>query len=247
MDAPGWLTAAPIAHRGLHDAAGGIVENTASAVSAAIAAGYAIEVDLQVAADGEAMVFHDETLDRLTDESGLVAARSAEELRQVSMRDTADKIMTLPGLLQLVAGCSALFLEIKSRWDGTAPLAGPVARALQGYDGDVAVMSFDPVQVAALKKSVPGRSCGLVGARFDSERDRARMGPLTRFRLANLLPALALRPQFVAYDVRALPTLATRAARALGLPLLTWTVRSEAERTVARAHADQIIFEGYRP
>ena len=64
------LTARPIAHRGLHDAPSGVIENTPSAFRAAIASGYGIECDLQVSADGEAMVYHDDVLGRLTDHHG---------------------------------------------------------------------------------------------------------------------------------------------------------------------------------
>src|SRR6266850_1801905 len=110
---PDWLTGRPIAHRGLHDPARGIVENTASAVEAAIAGRYGIEVDIQVSADGEAMVHHDDALGRLTDGTGRLAEMRAAELKTVAFRATADRMMTLGDLCDLVAGRATLLVEIK--------------------------------------------------------------------------------------------------------------------------------------
>ena len=113
-----WLTRLPLAHRGLHDAAAGVIENTASAFSAAIAHNYAIECDVQLAADGSAVVFHDETLDRLTDASGLLADRTAAELKRIRIKDSRDRLPTLAEVLAQVNGRVGLVIELKSRWDG---------------------------------------------------------------------------------------------------------------------------------
>src|SRR5207342_2695718 len=99
-----WLTARPIAHRGLHDAAAGIIENTASAFSAAVAGGYGIECDLQVSADGEAMVHHDDVLGRLTAGEGRLDALTAAELKRIPFNATGDRMITLTELCELVAG-----------------------------------------------------------------------------------------------------------------------------------------------
>src|ERR1700686_58828 len=132
-----WLTARPIAHRGLHDAARGIVENTASAVAAAIAARYGIEVDLQVSRDGDALVHHDDALGRLTEGSGPLADRSAAELKRIPFRATADRMMTLGELCDEVAGRATLVLEIKSRFDRDDRLVARVAQVLASYAGPV--------------------------------------------------------------------------------------------------------------
>ena len=122
-----WLTGRPVAHRGLHDAAAGIVENSASAFSAAAAGPYAIECDLQIAADGEAMVFHDDTLERLTERAGALALLTSRELKAVAFKATADRMMTLGELCDLVAGRVTLVLEVKSHFDGDTRLAARVA------------------------------------------------------------------------------------------------------------------------
>ncbi|MGZ3352557.1 MAG: glycerophosphodiester phosphodiesterase family protein, partial [Xanthobacteraceae bacterium] len=113
-----WLIARPVAHRGLHDAQKGVIENTPSAFAAAIAGAYGIECDLQISADGEAMVYHDDTLDRLTDGKGRLDALTAAELKQVPFRATADRMITLAELCELVAGRATLVVELKSRLTG---------------------------------------------------------------------------------------------------------------------------------
>ena len=115
---PDWLTARPIAHRGLHDAANGVIENTPSAFEAAIAGHYAIECDLQISADGEAMVHHDDVLGRLTDGAGRLDAMSAAELKRVAFKATKDRMLTLGELCALVAGRATLVIEIKSQFEG---------------------------------------------------------------------------------------------------------------------------------
>jgi glycerophosphoryl diester phosphodiesterase len=243
-----WLTARPIAHRGLHDIARNVVENTASAFFAAIGGNYGIECDLQISADGEAMVHHDDALGRLTEGSSALAAMTAVDIKRAAFRHTADRILTLGELCDLVAGRAVLVIEMKSRFDGDAVLPGRVAEVLQGYAGPVAVMSFDPDQIIALSKAAPGLPRGIVAEhRYDHPEWNA-LSRWRKFQLAHLLHVFRTRPHFVAYGVKGLPAAAPLIARfAFGLPLLTWTVRSEADRSRARRYASQIIFEGFRP
>jgi len=243
---PDGLIARPIAHRGLHDAARGIVENTAGAIDAAIAGRYGIEVDLQISGDGEAMVHHDDALGRLTDGDGRLAEMSAAELKRVPFRASAERMLTLPELLERVGGRVALVLELKSRFDGEDRLVARVARALASYAGPVAAMSFDPVIVAALRRIAPHLRRGIVAERRFAELP-PRSAAWRRPALAHLLHAPMTRPDFVAYRVDDLPAPATRVARLLGLPVLTWTVRTAAQRQRAAQHADQMIFEDFRP
>jgi len=230
-----WLTARPVAHRGLHDAAAGLIENTPTAVVAAIESGYAIEVDLQLTADGDAVVHHDDALGRLTEGTGPLAEMTAAQLRRIPFRATADRMMTLGELCDLVAGRVTLVLELKSHGDRDTRLAARVAKVLETYRGRVAVMSFDPRQIAALRRFGPSLTGGIVA-------ERARRSP-------GYAGALILaRPNFVAYSITDLPAFAPLAGRQLfGMPLLTWTVRTPAERRRAARFADQIIFEGFRP
>lgn len=236
-----WLTARPVAHRGLHDAARGIIENTASAFAAAIAGQYAIECDLQLAGDGEAMVFHDETLDLLTEQQGPLAARSSHDLKTVSFKATADRMMMLGDLCTLVEGRVPLVIELKSHFNGDTRLAVRAAEVLQHYAGPVAVMSFDPAMISAIAGAAPGLPRGLVAER--------KLLSGNGIGTASYLGAVfRARPHFVAWSVHDLPAgLPLLARYAFGLPLLTWTVRTEADRARASRWADQMIFEGFRP
>jgi glycerophosphoryl diester phosphodiesterase len=242
---PQRLIARPIAHRGLHDLARGIVENTASAVEAAIAGRYGVEVDLQVSADGEAMVHHDDTLGRLTAGTGRLAEMSAADLARISFRATSDRMLTLPELVDLVGGRVSLVLELKSQFDGDGRLVARVTDVLTSYRGPVAAMSFDPAVVRALRRIAPNLPRGIVAERRFAE----AAVPLSAWRgrmLAHLLHVPTTRPDFVAYRVDDLPVPATRLARRLGRPVLTWTVRTADQRAQAQAFADQMIFEGFR-
>ena len=241
MNSPDWLTARPVAHRGLHDAARGVLENTPSSVTAAMAAGYGIEVDLQITADGEAMIYHDDALGRLTEGNGRLAAMTAADLRRAPFKATADRMISLGELCELVAGRATLVLELKSHFDGDRRLPLRVAEVLRGYPAPVAVMSFDPAQMALVREAAPQLLRGLV-----AERPKRSAAAAERARF--LRQAWASRPQFIAYSVADLPSALPLIARyAMRLPLLTWTVRSEEDRRRAARWADQMIFEGFRP
>jgi glycerophosphoryl diester phosphodiesterase len=246
MPALDWLTARPVAHRGLHDAAKGVMENTPSAVRAAIAAGYAIEVDLQITADGEAMVHHDDALGRLNEGSARLDAMTAADLKQVAFKATQDRMITLGELCDLVAGRVALVLELKSRFDRDHRLVARTVDVLRHYKGPVAARSFDPTQALMLRQAAPSLTRGLVaeGGFGQSEWDWA--GATDVF--AYVRYALRSRPHFLAYAVKDLPATTPLMARnLLRLPLLTWTVRTEDDRRRAARWADQMIFEGFRP
>jgi glycerophosphoryl diester phosphodiesterase len=243
-----WLIARPIAHRGLHDAAHGVVENTAGAVRAAIARGYGIEVDVQASADGEAMVHHDDVLGRLTEGNARLEALTAAELRRVRFRDSDEPMLTLGELCDLIAGRVALVIELKSRFNGDPRLPLRVADVLAAYRGPAAPMSFDPWQLVVLRQKAPLLPRGIVAAKYRPHPYWNAMPAWMRYGMGYLATAVPARPQFVAYAVADLPALAPAfARRLLGMPLLTWAVRTEAERRTAARFADQMIFEGFRP
>ena len=228
-----WLTARPVAHRGLHDAAVGVIENTPSAFRAAIAGNFAIECDVQITADGEAMVYHDDALGRLTEGTARLADLSSAELKRVPFKTTADHMLTLGELCELVAGRVTLLVEIKSRFDGDLRLATRAAKVLAGYTGPAAVMSFDPEPMIVTKDLAPGLARGLVAQRRDrtarSDHDTAGAHGLRYVR-----HVLAVRLQFLAYRVKDLPSAVPLFARnVLRLPLLTWTVRTPADQARA--------------
>ncbi|HLH91774.1 MAG TPA: glycerophosphodiester phosphodiesterase family protein [Xanthobacteraceae bacterium] len=239
-----WLTARPVAHRGLHDAARGVIENTPSAFDAAIAGNYGIETDVQLSRDGEAMVYHDDALGRLTDGSGRLADLTVTELRTVPFRSTADRMITLAELTARVAGRVALVVEIKSRFDGEERLATRVAQVLGDYPGRAAAMSFDPDVVARLRRLAPQLTRGIVAERHYGGPKEHSLTAEQSFDLGILAHASQTRPDFVAYRVDDLPVPATHMS---GQPVLTWTVRTPGQRERAREYAQQMIFEGFRP
>jgi glycerophosphoryl diester phosphodiesterase len=246
MAAPDWLISRPIAHRGLHDIARGVVENSASAVAAAVAGRYGIEVDLQASADGEAMVHHDDALGRLTEGRAHLAELNAAELKRVPFLATSDRMMTLGELCDLVGGRVPLVLELKSRFDRDDRLVARVAGVLASRADPVAAMSFDPRLVAGLRRAAPHVVRGVVSERRFDHPEWRGLAAWQKRGLAHLLHAPWSRPDFVAYRVDDLPAPATRLAHGLGLPVLTWTVRTPAQRERAAQWADQMIFEGFR-
>lgn len=226
------LIARPFAHRGLHGL--GRIENSRAAFAAAIEARHGIELDVQVSGDGQAMVFHDEALGRLSVEQGVVRGRAAAELARIRLRDSDETIPTLPEILALIAGRAPLLIEVKAPGREVGALCRAVSAALKGYNGHVAVMSFNPEVGHWFARNDPKRLRGLVV----TEKGKKWRGWLTR-RLA----LWRSRADFLAYDIRDLPSGFAESAQRRGLRVLTWTVRTLTERARAAELADQIIYE----
>jgi glycerophosphoryl diester phosphodiesterase len=245
--APDWLTARPVAHRGLHDRARGIIENMPAAAQAAVDGDFGIECDIQLTADGEAMVHHDDALGRLTEGSGALLGMTAAELRAVRFKETAERMMSLGDLCALVNGRVPLVIEVKSHFNGDRKLVTRMAEVLASYSGPAVGMSFDPDQVLALREKIPARPRGIVAERTYNETDWPEATAAQRKGMLHLRHAFRTRPHFVAYWVNELPSPAPWIARNIfGLPLLTWTVRTPEQRERAARYADQMIFEGFR-
>jgi glycerophosphoryl diester phosphodiesterase len=248
MRAPDWLTARPVAHRGLHDIARRIVENMPAAAEAAITGNFAIECDIQLTSDGEAMVHHDDELGRLTDGSGRLLTRTAAELKAVHFKNTTERMMTLTDLCNLVDGRVPLVIEVKSHFDGDRKLVKRMAEVLSTYKGRAVGMSFDPDQVVALREIIPLRPHGIVAEHDYTEQDWPEASPEQRHGMTHLRHFFRTQPDFVAYWVNELPSVAPWLARnVFRCPLLTWTVRTPEQRARAARHADQMIFEGFVP
>ena len=248
-DLPRSLVAVPVAHRGLHDRAAGIVENSRAAAEAAIAAGYGIELDVQRSADGEAMVFHDYEMLRLTDAPGLIHDYTAAALTGIGLKDGDEPVPTLAEFLAVVAGRAPLLIEIKDQDGALGPDVGPlerrVAALLADYPGEAALMSFNPHSVAVFAEAAPDRPRGLTTCAFD---DPDWSLPDYRIaELAALLDAERTGASFVSHDRQDLHNPAVARLKAEGLSILTWTVCDPAQEMQAREIADNITFEGYRP
>jgi glycerophosphoryl diester phosphodiesterase len=238
----------PIAHRALHDRAAGRIENAPAAIRAAVEAGYAIEIDLQLSKDGVAMVFHDEELDRLTDETGPVNARTAEELRRIRLKGTSDTIPSLAEVLDLIGGKVPLLIEIKDQTLVMGPTDGRLeaatAAALAGYRGDVAVMSFNPHSVAHMARLAPQLPRGLTTSAYDPD-DWAPVPPDVCDRLRAIPDYDATGSSFISHEGRDLGRERVAELKAQGATILCWTIRSPADEALARKVADNVTFEGY--
>lgn len=239
-----WLTARPIAHRGLHDAANGVIENTPSAFARAIAQNYAIECDLQVTGDGEAVVFHDETLGRLMRAEGHVADHAAADLKAMAFKSGSDPIQTLAELLDQVQGRVPLVIELKSLWDGNETLVRRAVAVVSGYDGPLCFMSFDPGVVTAVRRLAPDIIRGIVADSFTHE-EYDILPEAERIRLRELAHLGQTQPDFISYYWRELPFPTVTRFREAGYPVISWTIRSEADALTARRVSDQITFEGF--
>jgi glycerophosphoryl diester phosphodiesterase len=241
-----WLVARPIAHRGLHDQSKGIIENTAGAFEAAIKGDYAIECDVQLTADGEAIVFHDDDLDRLTEAKGQVKALTTPALQRVKLKATPDRMQTLAEMLEQVDGRATLVIELKSLWDGNDTLAKRALQVLEDYDGPYCLMSFDPDVVASLCALSPLTVRGIVADRTTDPYYNAL--PLAkRYSMRTFAHLAETQPHFVSYNWRELPFEPVTEIRSAGHPVITWTLRSREEASQALRYCDQVTFEGYTP
>ena len=247
-DRLGFLVERPFAHRGLHDPDAGVVENTAEAFLAAIGAGYGIECDVVLAGDGEAVVFHDDRLERLTTGTGRTDSRSVAELKDIPFRqEGATGFLTLPELAGLVDGRTPLLVEMKSYWNGDVRLAERTVAHLRDYPGPLAVMSFDPVLLAHVRRLAPEMVVGLTACPFTHAFWRGTLPTPLRISLQMLDHLESTRPEFISFDADALPAWQTTLFRRAGLPVLCWTVGDADTARRVRGYADEITFEGFLP
>jgi len=240
----------PLAHRGLHDVAAGRPENSLPAFRAAIAAGYGIELDLQLSSDGVAMVFHDYDLQRLTGQLGPVAGKTAAQLGQIALLGDSEGIPTLTQVLDLVAGQVPLLIEVKDQDLRLGPKIGALehaaVQALQGYTGPVALMSFNPHSVLRLAELAPEFPRGLTTCDYDAE-DWPLVPADRRAALATIPDFDRAGCCFISHQRDQLTNPRVTELKARGVPVLCWTIRSPAQEADARKVADNITFEGYHP
>jgi len=229
-----WLTRRPIAHRGFHDLNRVRWENTLSAFDAAVERDYAIECDVHLSADGVPVVFHDNVLNRLAGRDGFVHDLTAAELAQLRIGGTQDHVPTLAEMLARIGGRVPLVIELKGVEGKDGGLVAAVAKALQGYRGKAAIMSFDHWLVRRFAADAPGIPAGLTA-------EGRTMADLEAH-----FSMLAHPISFVSFSVLDLPNPFVAFVRdRLAMPVITWTVRNEETRAATFAHADQMTFEGF--
>lgn len=246
---PEAFLAAPIAHRAYHDKKKGRPENSRAAMKAAIAAGYPIEIDLQLSSDGVAMVFHDSKLLRLTGELGKVHRKTSKKLKSIKLKHSDDEgIPTLKQVLELVRGRVPLLIEIKDQsgmmgsTDGQLEQAA--AAALIPYKGPVAVMSFNPHSVAQMRDLAPTVPRGLTTSAYDPE-DWDKLDKATCDELRNIKWYDLAQCSFISHEAPDLARPRVAELKKQGATILCWTIKSAAAEAEARKVADNVTFEGY--
>ncbi|SHF35627.1 Glycerophosphoryl diester phosphodiesterase [Litoreibacter ascidiaceicola] len=250
MTLPAAYFARPITHRGLHDRSKGVIENSMSAFKAAIDAGYGIELDVQQSFDGQAMVFHDYDMARLTGESGPIQTRTAETIRGMTLSKSHDTIFDLPAVLDLIDGRVPVLIEVKDQDGAMGPNVGPleraVADALDGYRGDAAVMSFNPHSTRMMSELSPNRPRGLVTDPFRPS-NWAPLSPKICRRLRDIPDYGWSTASFISHKAADLRRPRVAELKAKGAQILCWTIKSQAKADKALEIAQNITFEGFIP
>lgn len=238
----------PIAHRAYHKRSEGRPENSLPAMRAAIAAGYGIECDLQLTKDGQALVFHDEWLERLTTATGFVRDHTLAEMQAIGLKDCAEPAPSLAQVLDLVAGRVPLLIELKDPTDTMSDTDGRLeaatAAALVAYRGPVALMSFNPHVMAHLVRLAPAIPRGLTTAAYDYE-GWAPLDPARCDELRAIPDYDRTGASFISHEAADLGRPRVAELKAQGAAILTWTIRSPADEAKARTVAQNITFENY--
>lgn len=234
-----FLTSAPaFAHRGLWSLEGA-PENSLAAFDAAASAGFGIELDVRLSRDGEAVVFHDDTLDRMTEQTGKVRDRTSADLAELRLLGGDEPVPSLEQVLGVVAGRTPILVELKTRVGEHGPLEARVAARLSAYAGPAAVLGFNPDALLALRAAAPGVLIGLNAApHVDENADVVAPDPSRVLRHVD-----RVRPDFLSLGKAAL----TERRPHPTLPIVAWTLRSPDELASVRPHCDAFMFEGLRP
>lgn len=235
-----WLATLPIAHRGLYDGEREIPENSLAAFSRAIREGYAIELDVQLTKDGNAVVFHDYELSRMTGVAGYLRDMDWAELQNLKLAGSTEGIPLFKQVLSLVAGQVPLLIEIKNEGK-TGSLEQEVIAALADYQGEYAVESFNPFVLNYFFKHAPDITRGQLSSNFKKD----SLARWKKFLLRNLLLNFLSRPVFIAYEYGALSQGFARRVKKHGLLLLAWTIKNPEDFDRAKQQYDNVIFEGF--
>ena len=231
----------PIAHRGLWSP-GGAPENSLAAFQAACAAGYSVELDVQLSADGEAMVFHDDGLERMTGARGRLADRTAADLANLRLVGTDEPIPTLLETLAVIGHRAMVHVELKTPYGEVGPLEQRTHEVIIDHAGPVCVIGFNPYSHAWFAERYPGVLRGLDSYSY---RRAPHMAEAQRRSFAELEHIAIARPHFLALGLDMLPSERAAGLRAEGMPLIAWTVKAPEQWEPLKDSCDNLIFEGF--
>ncbi len=237
-----WLFGAPFAHRGLHQE-NGVPENSMAAFELALDKGYGIELDVQLSNDGQVVVFHDYTLERLSNGAGKVKETSLQALQQLRLLGTEETIPSLAQVLEQIAGKVPLLVELKGLQGGATQLEPAVAKLLDIYQGEFALMAFNPHRLAWFKKHRPIFLRGQLTERYLEDELPLWRKLAYKYCLYNGFS----QPDFISYEIDMLPNWRMRGFARRGLPMISWTINSPERLKLARQYVDNIIFERIEP
>ncbi|MBQ7320925.1 MAG: glycerophosphodiester phosphodiesterase [Clostridia bacterium] len=233
------------AHRGLHDEE--IPENSLPAFARAVEEGFGIELDVQLSSDGVIMVFHDDTLARMTGAKGKLNEYTREELQQLRLSESEETVPTLDQVLETVGGRVPLLIELKGESaGGDGALCEKLAERLETYGGAYCVESFNPMILSWFKRNCPHIARGQLVT--NTLKERPKGNKILNFLLAHLMLNVVSRPDFVAYNEKYDREFALRLN--IGLfraPSFVWTVRDMNTWGVFREAGSPSIFEGFLP
>lgn len=235
----------PIAHRGLWSP-DGPPENSIAAFRAARDAGFGVELDVQLTADGEAVVFHDTTLARMTGVEGRISDHTADDLGRMTLGGTDETIPTLSDALAHIGSHTMVHIEIKIPYGEVGPLERRVHDIMIDHNGPTCVIGFNPYSHAWFADHFPNVLRGLDSYSYKGA-DARHLAPELRKQYAELKHVSIAKPHFLALGLDMLPSAKADALRAKGMPVLAWTVRSPDEWARVKDHCDNLIFEGFTP
>jgi glycerophosphoryl diester phosphodiesterase len=227
----------PIAHRGIHDSK--VPENSLTAFQKAVEGNFPIELDIHIIKSGEVVVFHDDNLKRMCGIDKEIAKCTFTELRELYLKNSHERIPLLSEVLAKIDGKVPLLIELKYD-QPTGRLEASALEILKYYKGKYALQSFSPFSLRWLKKHAPNIPRGQLASDFKGDKKVSRI--LKPF-LKNIWHFSATKPDFISYDIRALPSKRIAKLRAAGTPVLGWTISNVADSKEALKHCDNLICE----
>ncbi len=240
-----WIVEKFIAHRGFFDNENGVPENSLIAFEKAIENGYAIELDVHTLHDGTVVVFHDDQLCRMTGQDGYLKNLTQNDLQNYKLLNTKYSIPTLQQVLDLVNDRTPILVEIKSENVIVGADESIIYNVLKDYKGEFAVQSFNPLTIEWFKNNAPEITRGLLCSKF--HKVTVPKSCIKKFVLRNMLLNKRAKPQFIAFNALDLPARILKSKKCKGLPILGWTVRSQAQYLESVKYVDNIIFQDFKP
>ena len=237
-----WIKETPIAHRGLHTK--DIPENSLSAFENALKNNYAIELDVQFTKDKEVVVFHDENLKRITNDTRNIEDVNYDELKNLRLGNTNEIIPTLEEVLELVDSKVAILIEIKDCKD-YIELSEKTYEILKGYEGNYAIQSFNPFILEWYKNNASEVVRGQLSGTFTEGSES--LNSFEKFALKNMLLNFKSKPNYIGYDLEGIPKSKLESLRKKGVPIIVWTVKNKEDMEKAYKYSDNITFENFLP